>query len=341
MRLGLVTKKLTPYYLNGYIMILHGVDDFREYGKLLSWDDHPDAFDWMHTRRQFLPGEGLIVLEAQDRLLRFLVECCHQILCDIPVEELASPKFPVQPEPQLKSEKELNGFESLAGMAAEAPYRLPPKLDLDRIESVLAGRVSEAEDHIWALREDPSYFLDELMEVKEHRQENLKDTFGDTHPTLKTVHQETFWARICGTLSIEAFLHLEVFTELHAQAQALRRLHDKHASAISPKKELPEEFMAAILKFRHYLLEAVKGVQDQLKGGVVASPQWRSYFLREPPPDSTTPIIRVTQKPGVRMSDIEVQLLWILRTLWEDGKDLCKLAFVTLICIFKQAPSHP
>jgi len=314
-------------------MILHGVDDLHEYGKLLSWDEHPDAFDWMHTRRQFLPGEGLMVLEAQDRLLRFLVECCHQILCDIPVEELTASKFPVQPEPQLKSEKELSGFESLAVMAAEAPYRPPPKLDLGRIESVLAGRVSEAEDRVWALREDPCYFLDELMEVKEHRQETLRDTFGDTHPTLKTVHQETFWARACRTLPTEAFLHLEVFAELHTQAQTLRQLHDKHASAISPKKDLPEEFMAAILKFRHYLLQAVKGVQGQLREGVVASPQWRSYFLREPPPDSTTPIIRVAQKPGVHMSDIEKQLLWILRTLWEDGQDLCKLDFVTFIGI--------
>ena len=51
MHLGLVAKGIVPVFLNEYVMILHGAQSAQEYGKLISWDEHPDAFDWMHTRK--------------------------------------------------------------------------------------------------------------------------------------------------------------------------------------------------------------------------------------------------------------------------------------------------
>ncbi|RYO75691.1 hypothetical protein DL762_009881 [Monosporascus cannonballus] len=322
MHLGLVSRNLVPVFLNQHVMVLHGACNAREYGKLLSWDEHPDAFDWMHTRKQFLPGEGLIVLEAQEKLMHFLVTCSQHILHEIPADNLIADTFPPQPEPHLRTGKEPNGFDSLVVMAAEAPYRPPSRLDLSRIESVLGSRLSAAEDHLWAVREDPAYFLEQLIECKEHRQELLKDTHGNEHPILRAVHQKMFWARVCGTVAFESYLQVEVFSELYRQAQALRLLQTKYAAAISPTKDLPDELMNAILKFRYYLNQAAKGPLNQLRHDVVGSPPWRKYFVRQPPPDSTSTMIVVEQKTGVKMSTIEHQLLWILRTLWEDGQDL-------------------
>ncbi|KAI1757942.1 hypothetical protein F4782DRAFT_475780 [Xylaria castorea] len=322
MHLGLVSKNLTPVFLNCYTMVLHGAREAGEYGRLLLWDDHPDAFDWMVSRKQYLPGEGLVVLEAQEKLLQFLVDCCSQLLAEIPAEDLTAPTFPVQPEPRLKTEKESTGFDSLVVMAAEAPYRVPAELDLKRIESILGSRLVAAEDHQWALREDPAYFVEQLIEVKEHRQELLKDTLGANHPALKTIDQKSLWARVCGTIAFEAYVQLESFTELHQQAQALRLLHDEYKDIISPTEDLPEKLTSAILKFRHYLYQAAKGLMSMLRESVVASPPWRSYFVRQPPPDSTTTKIIAMSKPGVKMNDIENQLLYLLRLLWENGQDL-------------------
>ncbi|KAI1175015.1 hypothetical protein F4777DRAFT_350858 [Nemania sp. FL0916] len=322
LQLGTVSKNVAADFLNCYVMILHGAQDAREYGKLIAWDDHPDAFDWLHTRKQFLPGEGLLVLEAQDRLLKFLVGCCRQILSDILSKPTTTPNLTVQPEPYLKTEQESSGFESLAVMAAEAPYRLPSRLDLQRIELVLGGRVAAAEDHLWALREDPGYFLEQLIEVKEHRQELLKDTYGNDHPVLKTVHQDIFWARVCGTLPTESYLSLEMFAELHQQAQTLLQLHKKYAREILPMKDLPDEFLSALLKFRHYLYQAAKGPLGSLRHHVVPSTPWARYFVRQPPPDSTTSKIVVMSKGGVRMNDTESNLLWLLQTLWNDDTNL-------------------
>ncbi|KAI0854223.1 hypothetical protein F5Y00DRAFT_222564 [Daldinia vernicosa] len=322
MHLGIVTKSIRPIFLNEHTMALNGAHNASEYGKLWEWDEHPDAFDWMHTQKQFHPGEGLLVLEAQEKLMRFLVTCCQYILHDIPADNLIADTFPVQPEPHLKTGKETNGFDSLAVMAAEAPYRLPARLDLGRIESVLGARLSAAEDHLWAMREDPAYFLEQLIETKEHRQELLKDTYGDEHPVFRTAHQKTFWARVYGSVAFESYLQLEVFSELYQQAQALKLLQMKYAAVISPTEDLPEELMNAILKFRHYLIQTAKGPPGGLRDGLVASPPWRKYFVRHPPPNSTSTKLSVYEKPGVKMGILERQLLWILRTLWEDGHDL-------------------
>ncbi|KAK9239237.1 hypothetical protein V1525DRAFT_56644 [Lipomyces kononenkoae] len=318
MHLGTVTGRLVPIFLNEHTMVLHGATNAQDYGKLLSWDDHPDAFEWMHTRKQFLPGEGLVVLEAQERVLDFLVICCQEILRDIPMATLTTGTFPIQPEPHLKTESESCGFQSLALMAAEAPYRLPAQLDLGRIESLLGARASAAEDHLWALREDPGYFAEQLFEVKENRQEMLKDVNGDVHPALRLGREATFWTRVIGNVVGEAYVDLEVYSELRQQAQDLRTLQTKYDAVISPTEDLPEEYLAALLKFRHYLNQAAKGPLNQLRDGVVASPAMRKFFVREPAMDTKSTRIAVRSKSGVNMNNIELQLIWLLRTLWED-----------------------
>lgn len=67
MHLGKVTMSLVPVFLNQHVMLLNGVLDAKEYGKLLAWEERPDAFDCMHMRKQFLTGEGLFSPEAQKR----------------------------------------------------------------------------------------------------------------------------------------------------------------------------------------------------------------------------------------------------------------------------------
>ncbi|KAI1634877.1 hypothetical protein F4809DRAFT_490954 [Biscogniauxia mediterranea] len=331
MSMGKVTMAIVAIFLNMHVMILNGTTRDEDYGKLLAWEDHEDAFDWMHTRRQFLPGEGLLILEAQDRLLEFLVACCRMILHDIPAGEILDNIYPlIEHEPPRRITVDNSGAASLAVMAEEAPYRAPSDIDLIHIESLLSARVAHAEDHIWSLREDPSYFSDRLFEMREHRLELLKDVRGDVHPTLKPPQGYLLWARVVGNVLVDAYLHLEIFSKLRNQATKLRALREKHAADISPGKDLPEEYLWALLKFRHYLNQAAKGPLKQLETAVAASPPFRGFFVREVPISSLSSKIIVTSKPGVKMDKTEGQLIWLLRTLWEDGHDLflCSLPMV-------------
>ncbi|KAJ5794323.1 hypothetical protein N7457_000922 [Penicillium paradoxum] len=321
MHMGLVTHAIVPIFLNKHIMILNGVtENTTEYGTLVAWSDHPDVFDWMVKQKQFIPGEGLVILEVQERLLSFLLECCTQLLHDIPKTSLISDSYPILPEPDLKPESEISGFKSLGVMAAEAPYRVPEKLDLGLVESLLAARASAAEDHLWALREDPQYFSKAVLEAKDHRQENMKDLDGNDHPVFSHGRSEVLWARVVGSVVADAYLELELFSELSSQAKKLVSLQRKYASDISPERDLPQEYLDALLRFRHYLNQGAKGPLLQLKLGAPASPPLRRMFVREPPPNSHTPKIVTVSKPGLKLNNIEKQLMWLLSTLWEDGQ---------------------
>lgn len=323
MHLGKVTMAVVAAFLNQHVMLLNGITQDKEYGKLLEWDDHPDAFDWMHHRRQFLPGEGLLILEVQDHLMRFLVACCNDIMHDIPQSDLISDAYPVQPAPELKTGVDIGtGMMSLAVLAEEAPYRPPAELDFGKVHSLLAARTSRAEDHIWALREDPAYLAEQLYELKEHRQEMIKDVSGNLHPTLRPPRENLLWARIIGSLNVGAITQLEMFTELRDQAKYLSQLQQKFAKDISPQEPLPEPYLNAILKFRHYLTQMCKGPMIELKSAFAASPPMRSHFLRSVPLSLDSSKMNVTSKHNWKPNKIEQQVTWLMQTLWEDGQNL-------------------
>ncbi|OAA72221.1 hypothetical protein ISF_01294 [Cordyceps fumosorosea ARSEF 2679] len=329
--LGLVSKALDPIFLNEHVMILHGATKAEEYGKLVAWDEHPDAFEWMHTRRQFLPGEGLIILEVQARLMKFLVDCCHEILHEIPAADLISDAYPVHPEPPPMTDNDASGFASLAVMAAEAPYRLPERLNLARLESLLEAKMSAVEDHVWALREDPTYFADQFREIKDHRQEMLKDTAGNLHPVTQKPREHLLWARVTANMLIDSYISLEAFTELHRQLQQLRVLQSKYKTKISPEKDLPEDYRIALLRFRHFLEKTAKGPMHMLKTAVVASPPMHKFFAREPPADPDSTKMKVMSKVGVKRSKDETNLIWLLQTLCEDDQTLFLVGLPRLV----------
>ncbi|PWY69622.1 hypothetical protein BO94DRAFT_628459 [Aspergillus sclerotioniger CBS 115572] len=295
MHLCLVTKAIVPIFLNEHVLMLNGMTENT------------------HERLQ---------LDAQGRLLTFLVQCSREILRDIPEPSLSSDTFPILPEPQLKPESEISGFESLSVMAAEAPYRVPAQLDLGRIASLLTARASAAEDHLWALREDPGYFANTLLEAKEHRQEMLKDLNGSNHPVLTRGRQGILWGRVIRSVVSEAYLELEMFSELSSQANKLVALQRVYANDILPSEDLPAEYLEALLRFRHYLHQVAKGPLSKLKLGAVAAPPMRRLFVREPPLDAHTTRMTVVVRPGSKMSKVEKQLIWLLCTLWETGNDL-------------------
>lgn len=324
MPVGRTLQVIVPLFLNCYVVILNGISDRkadREYGRLLNWDDHPDAFDWMNTQEQFLPGEALLVLEAQERLMAFLVECCTLILHDIPEELLASNSYPIQPQPPSKSENSVTGHDSLAVMAQELPYCLPSTLSMSRIASLLSAATISAQDHVWSLREDPGYFHQAVLEQREHRQELVIDTLGKKHPIFQPHREDVFWQRIISEVISNSHIRLEYFSELLRQAQQLREMQVAVNPQLSPDKKPPEGYLDALLKFRYYLTQAAKGPLGMLKMNLIASLPFRPFFVRQPPENPNTPMIKCQSK-GLQMGPVETHLLFLLQTLWEDGNNL-------------------
>lgn len=319
--LGFVSKAIVPPFLNEYTMVLTGRTTPKTYGELVSWDEDDSAFEYMISGKGMHPGQGLLVLEIQERVMRFLVDSCKRILHDIPTSDLTTEKWPIQ-SPVVLPQETINGFASQTAMSAEAPYRLPKNIDLPRLESLLEAKKSAAEDHIWALREDPGYFAEAVLDYRDHRQETLKDTNGCSHPLMGVGREDVFWRRVIGNVLTNAHLGLEVWSELHTQVKELRRLQGRYEDQITADTDLPEEYLNALLRFRHYLNQALKVSIGQLKHCAYSSPPLRHLFVRLPPVDPSTPMIKIMRRPEIKLERVEKEFIWLLQTLIEDGSTL-------------------
>jgi hypothetical protein len=244
----------------------------------------------MHEQKQFLPGEGLLVLEVQERVLRFLVDCCHHMLHDIPLAQLLSDKYPPQPVPEIKAASV--ELDTQAAMAEEEPYRLPAQLDLDSMLSLLQAQADQAADHVWLLRDDPSYFADEILDIQEHRQEMMKDITGAPHPVLSKARRDVFWGRLIFILVVEAYDDAETFAELANQVRETKRLYDKYAP-FAPHDDLPDDLLKAILVLRWHLEEHAGKLRGHLAHAFPASPPMRKFWTRMPPANPPTTIMEL------------------------------------------------
>ncbi len=314
-RFGKVTKNLVPAFLNNYTMMFTGRNMPDVYGELIAWDDEPDAFWWWMYRRGMQPGEGLQLLQIQERLYHFLVECCLAILHDIPRESFLQGDIPVQPEPPAFSTSE-TGLNSLATVATEAPYCLPARLDLVRILGIVAAKRSAAEDHIWSLREDPGYFADVVSAMKEHQLETLPDTGGNQHPSLRPHREGLFWNKMLAIVVADAYVSLAGLDEMHRQITNVQLLMTKYKDDILPEKDLPEELLMAFLTLDYHLEQSTKGPIHKLKVSLPASPPVRALFVREPPtPNSSMIYVSRQRSPGDKGRDL---LFWIFEAMWDE-----------------------
>ncbi|KUJ07127.1 uncharacterized protein LY89DRAFT_601789, partial [Mollisia scopiformis] len=285
-RLGTVGHFIPePAFLQGFTLFMDG-ETPETYGKLVSWDENREAADLMFSQRQFTPGHGLRVFELQEKVYPFLIKCCELILHDLVQSgSLLDDKFPIVPEAVSASDPtDTEMLPSLTLLSAEAPYRLPANLDLDRLHAILAARLSAAEDHLWALREDPGYFAETVRDWSEHRNDALPDTWGNPHPTGP--HTTEFWTRVIRNVIADGYTGFETWNLLHRQVNRLRALRDKYQDEITYDKQLPEEYLLEILKFQQMLKVSSEYPLHNLKN-IQSSPPLRHWFIREPQDPNT------------------------------------------------------
>ena len=327
--IGLITQAITPVFLDDHVMLLRGRTNSQSYGQLMNWDEHPDAKLWTASRIELPPGEGLLILEIQDRILSFLLKCVQQILVDLSPQLLFNTA--VQLEPPSSACELRTGLGSLAILTAEAAYRVPDQVDMGRIESLIAAKRDRVADHLWSLREDPGYFNHEICEAGEHRQERLKDSRGQAHPVFRQRREDIFWGRVLGNTLMSSCIQLETWSELQNQAEMVKRTYARYGPTLGMLEDLPADFMYALLKFRYYLSQAAQGPLNMLQISVVSSPQWRPYFERDRSTDPTDDHISIHLKPSVSLDNIQSDLLWLLQVLWEDAEKLYLLGMPNVV----------
>jgi hypothetical protein len=265
-------------YLPGHVMMFTDRQDFECYGELLNAHEHAHAEKWLNLGLASHVSDGLILLEAQERTMSFLVACAKLILHDVQ-DFLQSPKLAVSALLEDTGE----GFVSLAAATISAQYLPPAQLDFDRIISLLAARRDQAANHLLSLREDPGYFRDTTSEIKEHEAENVKIEDPSAPQGLdpsNPKHQHAYWTEVLCDMITTDHMQYEMYSELHDQAQGLRQMSESFAGVIQPGRILPENYMHALLRFRFYLKESFMHI-TQSKLPFAGSPPWRNHYHRE------------------------------------------------------------
>lgn len=315
-RFAKTSGKVMPGFINNHTMMFTGHNTPETYGWLYNWDEHEDAFDWLSTYRGVNGGIGLQILVVQERVYRFLIRCCLHIL-QVSRESVMADNSPIGPELPVLSISD-GPTHSLADISAVTPYSVPAKLDLGRLRELIAAKRSAAEDHMWSLREDPGYFADTILEMKEHRQELLLDIHGRQHSLVRPHLSKVFWNRVIHKVILEANGHLEMWHILLSQIDQLISLRKKYEGMFKDEDPLPTELLEAFLDLDFSLGVFMNVPLTALKNIVVASPPMRGWFVRLP--EENPGGIQTTRKPNMNMDTTQKRLIWLFQILCEDGQ---------------------
>ncbi|KAI8932983.1 hypothetical protein NX059_010451 [Plenodomus lindquistii] len=221
---------------------------------------------------------GQIILDIQDRTLHFLVECAKAISHDVAPDEILDEQYPVRrPLAPLTLDNNSETI-TVTSSVEEGPYHVPRAMEFDALLNLVEAKRSESEDHMWALREDPGYFLETAISHGEHRQESVLDKHGNHHPFKGT---RVFWDRILTNMVAEAYSYLMSWTTVRDQIQRISELHKQHAHVISYDKPLPADLELELLAYKNFIKVMASTPLLELVSAVPGSPELRSYWIRD------------------------------------------------------------
>ncbi|SPN98455.1 uncharacterized protein DNG_01499 [Cephalotrichum gorgonifer] len=150
----------------------------------------------------------------------------------------------------------------------------------------------------------------------------LKDLDNKPHADLSPRREVKFWGGVIHSVVEEAYMDLEVFADLHQQSKGLLSLSAKYHGIISPGKDLPEEYLIAILTFAFEASLTVKAHLAKIKAYGPSSPPMRRLFARQPPNEYDPDEVETVLRPYVKMTTAEEDLIFLLDILGGDDEDL-------------------
>ncbi|KAK4238186.1 hypothetical protein C8A03DRAFT_33791 [Achaetomium macrosporum] len=173
---------LVPFEFDCHVADLSSDVASGRYGAVKDLDE-PEDVDAVITGRAISTTNCRLLLKIQSRILTFLRDCCKLILHD-KIKDLDGGNIPDGPEPgplPVHDEKTGSAFR----VALQRPYLVPRvHVDIRHTLNQAKAALEEAKEHLWLLREDPSYFAMEIMDTREHSYEFVNDVNRKCHPDV-------------------------------------------------------------------------------------------------------------------------------------------------------------
>ena len=275
----------------GHSMLLTGQSTRDTYGITVSWRQHKDAAQDMYMGRNFHLGEGLLLLEIQDKLMSFLVRCTKLLLQDVDLNDEAMNARMDTPQSLLSickgpANSEATEWRSMMEANTEAWYRVPEQFALERLRRLAAAKRDEAEDELWALREDPAYFQETLQDrYQENCESSRKANLGDMPRIIRLKMELHSLQEACRNVVEDAYKHIVIWDVLLSELKGLEKLKSCSEAVISATMPLPDEYHKALSNLSVLENEFVGHAKSELRTSVATSQPLQKYHsIRGPNP---------------------------------------------------------
>ncbi|KAK5312596.1 hypothetical protein LTR93_011258 [Exophiala xenobiotica] len=229
-------------------------------------------------------GDKLLVLEIQQKLYEFLLECCCKIFSDITRDELLCKALPQQPEPETIETTDAS-YITLASVVTEAPFRVPATLDTGKLLRLVEAKRAAAEDQAWSIREDPGYFKHVLLAASLHRKEQVRDAKGNECDSL---YSKSFWNHLVLEFVDSTYTALLMWDIFYDLTCALAAKTPKGSGNFDYRKPWPEDVTSLILDMFAVADRLALVARIALSQAVFASREMEERYVRVPNPQRTS-----------------------------------------------------
>jgi hypothetical protein len=226
----------------------------QSYGKLVDLDDLTDEEQACAKSVTMPLVPGLNVLRCQSGISSLLVLCCELILHDMTEEQRSHSSIQTEPSFAELIPRADAGHSAFPDYILMAPYRQRRLIDFERLRGYVDSTFDITKDHLWALREDPSYISDHSMEFIKYRDEMLPDEDGNVHYCVDT---PGFLDLALKSIIVEAYTLPGLWHAFSQRLLVIRKLIESE-STVEKQIEQMSDFRASSKRLRESLIGRVK-----------------------------------------------------------------------------------
>jgi hypothetical protein len=244
-------------YCGKYCVVMHGVN----YGKLVPWNkDAAERWDIIGYPR------ALLIIEAQALMFSRLRAIVNLILQGVDHDTLgASDKWQEMVRAGFKQSNNIELWSDYVNQPFSAP-----KFDVEHYCSVAEARMQAAQDHLWLLQTDPSYF----------RRFVKASAVGEVYRTA--------WRHVLiaydVVVAVEDYM---IWRALHAEWSCIRDYYRRYRDSIHPGQQLPRRLELNLAILETALLIVVDRRIEHLSTYIAQRPGfqhlWKWTILSTPP----------------------------------------------------------
>ncbi|KAL8966046.1 MAG: hypothetical protein Q9183_003546, partial [Haloplaca sp. 2 TL-2023] len=220
---------------------------------------------------------ALLILEAQLDLAKFLHDFVAAMTIDMPAPD-PDPK-PVHEQSlgldqsALKQPMDLGKSGRELGLSYyNEPVAPPPPFNSSTIKTLLeltTEKGAEAQDHLWLLQTDPSYFHSIASYWNENNRTKVPGARIDPKKTLNCLADRIV------RYSVTQALDWQIITD---ELEYVLIQYEAHQQDIGPGKPMPKQYEAAVGGLLHYTNTAIRKKARHLRELAYISPAWRPMW---------------------------------------------------------------